>query len=67
MFQLFGLGSGLGFGLATGGSPAQMRRSDVRHAFSGGSTCTVDGAATKQIANLCEGPLSAFYELCGFP
>jgi hypothetical protein len=30
-------------------------------------TCTVDGAPTKQIANLCEGPSTQFYQLCGFP
>jgi hypothetical protein len=30
-------------------------------------TCTVDGAPKKQIPNLCEGPSTQFYQLCGFP
>ena len=30
-------------------------------------TCTVDGAPTKQIANVCESTPSAFYQQCGFP
>jgi hypothetical protein len=29
--------------------------------------CTIDGTPTIQIANLCEGDSTAFFQLCGFP
>jgi hypothetical protein len=30
-------------------------------------TCTIDNVPTKQIANLCEGDSTGFFQLCGFP